>query len=125
MVDATAMIVPSDTIAERREAVRNLTEEGYSARETAEILGVSHETAASDVRNLTPLDVVATLAADEGDAVACDSSSTAIVVFARKILSHARVPSHAKETPPSWRYPHRDLSFYPRLLGFDCARPRI
>jgi hypothetical protein len=42
------------SIPERREAVRDLTEEGHSAREIAEIVGVSPDTAARDVRNLTP-----------------------------------------------------------------------
>ena len=41
------------SIEERREAVKNLTDEGHSAREVAQIVGGSHETAASDVRNLT------------------------------------------------------------------------
>lgn len=53
------------SVADRREAVRNLTGEGYSARAIAGIVGVSHETAADDVRNLTPLDAVAALAADD------------------------------------------------------------
>jgi hypothetical protein len=42
------------SIPDRREAVRNLTDEGHSAREIAEIVGVSPDTAARDVRNLTP-----------------------------------------------------------------------
>lgn len=42
------------TISRRREAVRNLTDEGHSAREIADIVGVSHDTTARDVRNLTP-----------------------------------------------------------------------
>jgi N6-adenosine-specific RNA methylase IME4 len=53
------------SIAERREVVRNLTAEDYSAREIAEIVGVSHDTAATDVRNLTTIDAVAVLAADD------------------------------------------------------------
>jgi hypothetical protein len=53
------------SVGERREAVRNLTAEGHSAREIADIVGVSHETTASDVRNLTAIDAVAALAADE------------------------------------------------------------
>jgi N6-adenosine-specific RNA methylase IME4/predicted transcriptional regulator len=53
------------SIAERREAVKNLTEDGYSTREMADILGVSHQTVANTVNNLTPLDAVATLAAEE------------------------------------------------------------
>lgn len=43
------------SVAERRETVRKLKAEGYSARKIAKIVGVSHETAANDVRNLTPL----------------------------------------------------------------------
>jgi hypothetical protein len=42
------------SIEDRREAVRDLTDEGHSAREIADIVGVSHDTAARDVRNLTP-----------------------------------------------------------------------
>jgi hypothetical protein len=41
-------------IAARREAVRILMDEGHSARAISEIIGVSHDTAASDVRYLTP-----------------------------------------------------------------------
>jgi hypothetical protein len=41
------------SVPDRREAVRELTEQGHSAREAAEIVGISHETAAKDVRNLT------------------------------------------------------------------------
>jgi DNA-binding NarL/FixJ family response regulator len=52
------------SIEDRREAVRNLTANGHSAREIADIVGVSHDTAARDVRNLTPVDTVAALAAD-------------------------------------------------------------
>lgn len=53
------------SVAERREAVRNLTDEGHSAREAAEILGVSHDTAARDVRNLTPDPLSAVAASGE------------------------------------------------------------
>jgi N6-adenosine-specific RNA methylase IME4 len=53
------------SIPERREAVRNLTDQNFSAREIADIVGVSHDTAARDVRILTPLDAVAALAADD------------------------------------------------------------
>ena len=49
-----ALCPESDTIPDRREAVRNLTDEGHSAREIADIVGVSHDTTARDVRNLTP-----------------------------------------------------------------------
>lgn len=52
------------SIDERREAVKDLTADGQSTREVAEILGVSHVTVADDVKKLTPLDAVATLAAD-------------------------------------------------------------
>jgi hypothetical protein len=41
------------SIPDRRAAVRELTAEGGSTREVAEIVGVSHETVADDVRNLT------------------------------------------------------------------------
>ena len=41
------------SIAERREAVKELTDNGGTTREVAEIVGVSHETVANDVRNLT------------------------------------------------------------------------
>ena len=41
-------------IAARREAVRFLTDEGHSARAISEIIGVSPDTAARDVRYLTP-----------------------------------------------------------------------
>jgi hypothetical protein len=44
------------SVPDRREAVRNLTAEEYSTREIGKILGVSHETVASDVRNLTASD---------------------------------------------------------------------
>lgn len=53
------------SIDERREAVKNLTEDGHSTREVAEVLGVSNVTVFNDVKKLTPLDAVATLAADE------------------------------------------------------------
>ena len=56
------------TAVERAKAVKNLTDENYSSREIADIVGVSHVTVASDVKNLTahkkPLDAVAALAID-------------------------------------------------------------
>jgi len=57
-------------VPKRQEAVRELTAEGRGTREIDEILGVSPDTVAVDVRNLTaadasPLDAVAGLAADE------------------------------------------------------------
>jgi hypothetical protein len=61
--DAAAQLEVS--IPERREAVRNLTAEDCSTREIADIVGVSHVTVADDVKNLTPLDAVAALAADD------------------------------------------------------------
>jgi len=54
------------SIEERREAVKNLTDEGHSVREIAGIIGVSHGTVGNDVQKLTPpepLDAVAALAA--------------------------------------------------------------
>lgn len=43
------------SIEDRKEAAVTLvTDEGYSTRETAEILGVSHQTVARDVTNVTP-----------------------------------------------------------------------
>lgn len=53
------------SVAERREAVRNLTDDGHSARGIADIVGVSHDTAASDVRDLTAINAMAALAADD------------------------------------------------------------
>jgi hypothetical protein len=41
-------------IAKRREAVRILMDEGHSARAISGIIGVSPDTAARDVRSLTP-----------------------------------------------------------------------
>jgi hypothetical protein len=41
------------SVADRREAVQNLKAEGYSVRDTAEILGVSHGTVGNDVQNWT------------------------------------------------------------------------
>jgi DNA-binding NarL/FixJ family response regulator len=41
------------SVAERQEAVKNLTDEGQSTREIGEIVGVSHTTVAEDVKNLT------------------------------------------------------------------------
>ena len=55
------------SVTERRGAVKNLTDDGLSTREVAEILGVSHMTTHNDVKNFTPIDAVATLAADEED----------------------------------------------------------
>jgi N6-adenosine-specific RNA methylase IME4 len=52
------------SVAERREAVQNLTADGHSIREVAEIIGVSHGTVGNDVQNLTAIDAVAALAAD-------------------------------------------------------------
>ena len=40
-------------VEERREAVKNLTDDGLSLREIAEVTGVSHQTVANDVKNLT------------------------------------------------------------------------
>jgi N6-adenosine-specific RNA methylase IME4 len=53
------------SLAERREAVKNLTADGLSTREAAEIIGMSHVTVADDVKSLTPLDTVTVLAADD------------------------------------------------------------
>lgn len=53
------------SVADRREAIKNLTAEGESLREAAEIIGVSHQTVANDVKDLTALDAVAALAADD------------------------------------------------------------
>lgn len=44
------------SIEERREAVKDLTEEGFSTREAGEILGVSNATVSTDVKNLTEPD---------------------------------------------------------------------
>jgi hypothetical protein len=44
-----------------------LTAEGESLRDAAEIIGVSHQTVASDVKDLT-IDAVAALAADDAEA---------------------------------------------------------
>jgi DNA-binding NarL/FixJ family response regulator len=41
------------SIEDRREAVTNLTDEGYSTREVGEILGVSNATVSRDVTNVT------------------------------------------------------------------------
>ena len=41
------------SVPDRREAVRNLTANGRSTREVAEIIGTSHVTVAEDVKNLT------------------------------------------------------------------------
>jgi hypothetical protein len=43
----------------RREAVQNLTAKGYSTREIADIVGVSHVTVADDVKNLKAIDAAA------------------------------------------------------------------
>jgi hypothetical protein len=51
--------------AERRDAVTNLTADGHSTREIGEILGVSNATVSGDVTNVTPIDAVAALAADD------------------------------------------------------------
>jgi N6-adenosine-specific RNA methylase IME4 len=53
------------SVTERLEVVRNLTEENYSAREIAEVVGVSNWTVSNDVRNLTPIDAVAAIAAND------------------------------------------------------------
>lgn len=52
------------SLAERHEAVKDLTAEGRSTREIGEILGISHQTVANTVKNLTAIDGVAALAAD-------------------------------------------------------------
>jgi DNA-binding CsgD family transcriptional regulator len=41
------------SIEDRREAVKNLTDEGLGLREVGDILGVSHQTVANDVKDLT------------------------------------------------------------------------
>jgi hypothetical protein len=41
------------TLPERREAVAELTAEGMSSRQVADVLGVSHNTAAKDLRSVT------------------------------------------------------------------------
>jgi N6-adenosine-specific RNA methylase IME4 len=53
------------SVDERREAAHELSSSGHGVREVGEILGISKSQAAEDVRNWTPLDAVATLAADE------------------------------------------------------------
>jgi hypothetical protein len=61
------------SVAERHGAVKELTDDGLSTRRIADVVGVSHETVAGDVRKLTPgqngdstnaepIDVVAALA---------------------------------------------------------------
>ena len=37
----------------RREAVKNLTDEGLSTREIADVIGTSHQTVANTVKDLT------------------------------------------------------------------------
>lgn len=46
-------------VPERRKAVKELTDEGLSTRQIAEVVGVSHVTIAKDVKNQTPLDIEA------------------------------------------------------------------
>jgi hypothetical protein len=60
-----AQIRAFQLLAERREAVTNLTADGHSTREVGEILGVSNATVSRDVTNVTAIDAVAVLAADE------------------------------------------------------------
>lgn len=55
------------SIEERHGAVKELTDEGFSARKIADVVGVSHVTVAGDVKKLTPpppepLDTLAALA---------------------------------------------------------------
>lgn len=40
-------------VEERREAVKDLTDKGLSTRETADVLGISHQTVANDVKIFT------------------------------------------------------------------------
>jgi hypothetical protein len=52
------------SIEERREGAHELSSSGHGVREVGEILGISKSQAAEDVQSWTPLDAVATLAAD-------------------------------------------------------------
>lgn len=51
--------------AELHDAVKNLTADGHSLRETGEILGISHTSVANAVKDFTPIDAIAGLAADD------------------------------------------------------------
>jgi transposase len=42
------------SVTDRREAVKELTDEGHSNREIAEIIGVSDQTINNDAKNLAP-----------------------------------------------------------------------
>ena len=53
------------SVAERREAVAELSQKGHSIREIAEITGASKSAVGRDVPNGTPIDAVAALAADD------------------------------------------------------------
>lgn len=57
------------SIEERHGAVKELTADGMSARKIAEVIGVSHATAANDVKKLTPPDPVADIATLTTDAL--------------------------------------------------------
>lgn len=65
------------SIPDRREAVVELVEEGMSTREIGEVLGVSHATVATDVKNLTPEPEELALEVPQEEAVVKDLTPSA------------------------------------------------
>jgi transposase len=93
------------SIPERRDAVQNLTAEGHSVRETAEILGVSHGTINNDVQFWTPGEETQ---ADEPSAEGMTTREIGEVLGVGKVQQPATLRNRLSQVGQTRRKPTRN-----------------